>query len=91
MSIQENIGNYYEKRVADALAIQLKDSDLDVERLADIACVALNHLPPRYFRHEIDMAFYLSPSEFQEMKTKVDKAIADAISYVVESHREDLS
>ncbi|MEH6822489.1 MAG: late competence development ComFB family protein [Motiliproteus sp.] len=91
MSIQENIDNYYEKMVADALAVQLKDSALDIEYIADIACVALNHLPPRYFRHEIDMAFYLSPSEYQEMKTKVDKAVTDAIAYVDRSHREELS
>lgn len=91
MSIQENIDNYYEKMVADALAIRLKDSALDIEDIADIACVALNHLPPRYFRHEIDMAFYLSPSEYQEMKAKVDKAVADAIAYVDHRHREELS
>ncbi|MEH6470780.1 MAG: late competence development ComFB family protein, partial [Halopseudomonas sp.] len=77
--------------VADALAEQLKDSPQDIEDLADIACVALNHLPPRYFRHEIDMAFYLSPTEYKEMKDKVDKAVSDAIAYVEHSHREELA
>jgi len=91
MSIQENIDNYYEKMVADALAVQLKDSEMDIEELADIACVALNHLPPRYFRHEIDMAFYLSPAEFKEMKDKVDKAVAEAIAHGNHSHREEQS
>lgn len=91
MSIQENIDNYYEKMVADALAVQLKDSDLDIEALADIACVALNHLPPRYFRHEIDMAFYLSPTEYQEMKDKVQEVVLEAIEFVSHGHREDQS
>lgn len=91
MSIQENIDNYYEKMVADALSIQLKGSDMDIEELADIACVALNNLPPRYFRHEIDMAFYLSPTEYQEMKDKVDQAVVAAIAYVSHSRREDQS
>ena len=91
MSIQENIDNYYEKMVADALAIRLKDSNMDIEELADIACVALNHLPPRYFRHEIDMAFYLSPTEYQEMKDKVSQVVEEAIAYVNHSHREEQS
>ncbi len=30
------------------------------ELLADVACVALNRLPARYIRHEVDYVFYLS-------------------------------
>ncbi|MFT5721146.1 MAG: competence protein ComFB [Motiliproteus sp.] len=91
MSIKEHINNYYEKLVAEALADQLKGSDLDIEERADMACVALNHLPPRYFRHEIDMAFYLSPTESKEMEAKVHTVVAEAIAYVSLSHREDQS
>ncbi|RDE24915.1 competence protein ComFB [Motiliproteus coralliicola] len=88
MSIQENIHNYYEKLVADTLAELQRQAPRDAEEIEDIACVALNRLPPRYFRHEIDMAFYLSPTEQQEMKDKVDDAIAEAITYVEKSHRD---
>lgn len=89
MSIQENIHNYYENLVAESLVKQLTDSAMDIEQLSDIACVALNRLPPRYYRHEIDMAFYLSPTEHKEMKDKVDQAVKQAIVYVNGSHRED--
>lgn len=89
MAIQESIQNYYEKLVSDALTDKLKDSPRDIDELADIACVALNHLPPRYFRHEIDMAFYLSPTEFKEMRDKVSDAVDEAIAYVDKSHREE--
>ena len=36
------------------------------ELLADVACVALNRLPPRYIRHEVDYVFYLSERERSE-------------------------
>ncbi|MFT6916738.1 MAG: competence protein ComFB [Motiliproteus sp.] len=91
MSIKEHINNYYETMVADALAVQLKGTNLDIEERADIACVALNHLPPRYFRHQIDMAFYLSGTEHEEMNAKVHKVVAEAIAYVRHSHRDDHS
>jgi hypothetical protein len=55
---------------------------MDQEFFSDVACVTLNHLPPRYFRHEVDMAFYLSPTEYSEMKNKVDDAIKKALSHV---------
>lgn len=91
MSIGENIHNYYEKMVADKLIEQygLKYSDPDY--LADVACVALNHLPPRYYRHEIDMAFYLSPMEHKEMDEKVVEAIKDAIEYIKDKRDTSLS
>lgn len=82
MSIGENIHNYYDKMVADKLLEKFGVNYTDPDYLADIACVALNHLPPRYYRHEIDMAFYLSPLEHKEMDEKVTAAIANAIDYI---------
>ena len=38
--------------------------------LADVACVALNRLPPRYIRHEVDFAFYLSERERTESERR---------------------
>ncbi|MBK9134287.1 MAG: late competence development ComFB family protein [Betaproteobacteria bacterium] len=47
------------------------------ELLADVACVALNRLPPRYIRHETDFAFYLSERERGES----DRHLAEAVDY----------
>ena len=58
------------------------DANLSQEQLSDIACVALNHLPPRYVRHTVDMSFYTSPQEKQEMDKKVDLAILNATEFV---------
>ncbi|MEH6628066.1 MAG: late competence development ComFB family protein [Motiliproteus sp.] len=90
MAIGENIHNYYEKMITDALVERFSQkSDIDPEYLEDLACVALNHLPPRYYRHEIDMAFYLSPMEHKEMSDKVNKALDDATALVTKSQREE--
>ncbi len=88
MSIRENIHNYYEKMVTELLAEKYADQAVDQDHLADAACVALNHLPPRYFRHEIDMAFYLSPAEHREMSEKVAAAVKDAMAYVSSRRRD---
>jgi len=47
------------------------------ELLADVACVALNRLPPRYIRHEVDFAFYLSDRE----RSEAERQIYDAVDY----------
>lgn len=84
MALQNLIKNYYEKLVAEAIMAKVPVQDL--EELADIACVALNNLPPRYFRHEVDMVFYMSPQEHQVIEDRVEKAVSEAIDYVKLHH-----
>jgi hypothetical protein len=48
----------------------------------DVSCVALNHLPPRYIRHDVDMSFYLSPIELDEINNKVNNAVKHALEFV---------
>jgi hypothetical protein len=45
--------------------------------LADVACVALNRLPPRYIRHEVDFVFYLSDRE----RVDSERLLMDAVDY----------
>lgn len=45
--------------------------------LADVACVALNRMAPRYIRHEVDYVFYLSERERDES----DRQLFDAVEY----------
>ncbi|WP_101756581.1 late competence development ComFB family protein [Oceanicoccus sp. KOV_DT_Chl] len=84
----DSIHNYYEGMVFEALQQQLPEQFGNNEYIADIACVALNHLPPRYIRHDVDMAFYLSPNERQEMLEKVNQAVTKAIQFVNDSQQE---
>ena len=83
----DSIHNYYEGLVFEALQQQLPEDYGNNDYIADVACVALNHLPPRYIRHNVDMAFYLSPNERQEMSEKVTQAVLKAIEFVNESQQ----
>tara|TARA_R110002072_G_scaffold7773_7_gene41616 strand:+ start:29768 stop:30073 length:306 start_codon:yes stop_codon:yes gene_type:complete len=83
----ESVENWYEKIVFEKIRqMALEDSgtkrQFDASLWADVACLSLNHLPPRYVRHSVDMTFYLSPHEQLEMDKRVDKAIANAMAYV---------
>lgn len=91
MSLDTNIQNYYERAVFDEILLQTNtkhpiSEDLNDE-LVDIACVALNSLPPRYIRHTVDLTFYTSTVEQQEINDKVEKAVKDAIKFVRKNHR----
>jgi hypothetical protein len=84
----EEFHNYYEQMVREEMGRQLAGQPLDANVLADIACVALNHLPPRYIRYDVDMSFYLSPKEREEMEQKVAAAVREAADFVRERGRQ---
>ena len=50
--------------------------------LADVACVALNRLPTRYIRHEVDFVFYLSERERSDSDRQLIEAIEYAFGFV---------
>jgi hypothetical protein len=82
------IHNYYERLVLQEIFAQssrVQDGDRDF--LADTACVALNRMPPRYIRHDVDMTFFMSPQDIQEINNKVVQAVTDAIKYVESRER----
>lgn len=87
MSLLDTIDNFYERLVADAVEETREDTDSQ-DTLSDIMCVALNRLPPRYFRHTIDMMFYLADPELQEMRDRVAAAVAEARLFV-KTHQRD--
>lgn len=91
MAIVNHISNYYEQVVATEIHRQLdeenKESGLDF--MADVACVALNRLPPKYYRYEVDMAFYMSPTELNNIGEAVEAAVREAIAFVRQHNRTD--
>ncbi len=84
----DNITNYFEKLVFDSLQKLIADGQLenDEDFLGDIACVALNQLPSRYVRHNVDMVFYMTLEEREQNQVIVDDAVITAIDYV-QKHR----
>lgn len=78
----DSVHNYYEHMVIGEIHKQIGNRSVETDFIADVACVALNHLPPRYIRYDVDMAFYLSPKESMEMEEKVASAVRNALAFV---------
>ncbi len=85
----ENIHNYYEQLVLRRLQEIIGVSD-DPDFIEDVACVALNQLPARYVRHNVDMVYYLTATERETMQQQIEKAVTHAIEYVA-AHRKTAS
>ena len=81
------IRNYYEQLVFNYLLEEAapKAKLTDEELLEDIACLALNRIPARYIRHEVDMAFFLSTAEREQMRSNVIQAVDSAIQTIEKS------
>lgn len=87
MSLLDAIDNFYERLVVEEVE-RSRESDDGADFLADVLCVALNRLPSRYYRHAIDMRFYLADQELDDMKTKARTAVSEARAFVKAHQRE---
>jgi hypothetical protein len=76
-----SIHNFYERAVFEAVVGQAATyPGVTATQWPDVACVALNRLPPRYIRHEVDLAFYLTDKE----RTALEHAVAESVAYAFE-------
>ena len=79
------VRNHNERAVYDAVHIHAERYPAMAGRgelLADVACVALNRLPPRYIRHEVDFVFYLSDRERLDNDRQLHEAVDFAFGFV---------
>jgi hypothetical protein len=82
MKLDDDIHNYYEHLVLDRIeALDLKNSKSE-DYLADLCCLALNQIPPRYIRYEVDMSFYLPQTERQQMEMNAINAVKQGMSFL---------
>ena len=82
MKLDDDIHNYYEHLVLERINKLGLDGSKSPDYLADLCCLALNQVPPRYIRYEVDMAFYLPQSERNQMEMNVEYAIEKAIKFL---------
>jgi len=74
----EQIHNFYERLVFEEVSHRSeKYPEFTHDMLADVACVALNRLPARYVRHDVDLMFYLTEKE----RHGIEQAMEDALSF----------
>ncbi len=74
----DTVHNYYERLVFNEIKEHYADKIDDENTLADMACIALNRIAPRYIRYDIDMSFYMSTDEHIEVENRVSKAVKKA-------------
>jgi hypothetical protein len=81
----EQVHNYYERLVFEEVARRSGDAPaFTSDMLADVACVALNRLPARYVRHDVDLMFYLTEQERQAIELSLEEALQYAFRLVGE-------
>jgi hypothetical protein len=86
-----SVHNYYERLVSETIFNTDPRSLNDPNFMADVSCVALNHLPPRYIRHDVDMSFFMSPVEREETANKVQQAVNLALKFVLKHEQEKIA
>ncbi len=81
----EQVHNYYERLVfEDVVRLSEAHRDFTPDMLSDVACVALNRLPARYVRHDVDMMFYLTEHERHAIEQSMAEALSFAFAFVGE-------
>jgi hypothetical protein len=58
----------------------------NADLLADVACVALNRVAPRYIRHDVDLAFFLTERERGDNERVIRDAVEHAFGFVQARH-----
>jgi DNA-binding protein YbaB len=84
----DSVHNYYERLVFNEVKEQYDEQFEDNEILADMACIALNQLPTRYIRFDIDMSFYMTTDEHVATQNAVKAAVKSAF-HQVKKHSEN--
>lgn len=81
----EQVHNYYERLVFEEVVRRSAGFPaFTSDMLADVACVALNRLPARYVRHDVDLMFYLTEQERQAIELSMEEALQYAFRLVGE-------
>lgn len=81
----EQVHNYFERLVFEEVARRADaHPEFTADMLGDVACVALNRLPARYVRHDVDMMFYLTEHERHAIELSMEEAMQFAFNFVLE-------
>lgn len=84
-----SVHNIHESAVFEAVleaAPRYPGLGTNLDLLADVACVALNRVAPRYIRHDVDLAFFLTERERAENERAIRDAVEHAFGFVQARH-----
>ncbi|WP_341501845.1 late competence development ComFB family protein [Gallaecimonas sp. GXIMD4217] len=80
MKLDADIHNYMETLLTQVL----DDYPLRVpqDEQADLCCLVLNRHPPRYVRHDVDTAFFMTEDDVLALKAQLRQSIAEVEEYL---------
>lgn len=84
-----SVHNIHESAIFEAVALaapRFPGIAGNPDLLADVACVALNRISPRYIRHDVDLAFFLTEKERAENERAITESVEYAFSFVQARH-----
>ncbi len=80
--IPDDVHNYYEDLLQQhILALELHLTR-DEDYMADLCCLVLNQLPAHYIRHNVDMAYFTSPAQRDEMELRIQDAVSKSVAWL---------
>lgn len=77
-----SVHNYFERLVFTEINESYLNKNLSDQDIADMACIALNHIPPKYIRFDIDTSFFMTPEDYWTNQNKVKQALETAYKVV---------
>lgn len=54
----------------------------DDDYMADLCCLVLNQLPAHYIRHTVDMVYFTTPAQRDEMELRVHDAVSKSVAWL---------
>jgi len=80
--IPDDVHNYYEDLLQQHIQALELNKTRDEDYLADLACLVLNQLPAHYIRHNVDMCYFTTPDQRDEMELRVQDAVSKSVSWL---------
>ena len=80
--IPDDVHKYYEELLQQhiqALELHLTRDD---DYMADLCCLVLNQLPAHYIRHTVDMVYFTTPAQRDEMELRVQDAVSKSVAWL---------
>ena len=88
----EQVHNYYERLIFEEVARRSEANPaFTIDMLSDVACVALNRLPARYVRHDVELMFYLTEHERHAIDLSMEEVLQYAFRFVLERANKNAS
>ncbi|MFQ6371509.1 late competence development ComFB family protein [Shewanella sp. YIC-542] len=80
--MQLDIRNYYEILLMEILSDEGLLNELPENYVADLACITLNQVPPRYIHHLVDTYFYEDAQEQEQMRRELYLALEKSRAFL---------